>query len=230
MSKQVFIILSVNQISVNILDKKKIIYNKIFDVQNNLSNNIQLEDNLKNIIEEQIISIEKIINSTVNNINIILDDPNNLVIKISTKKNYDFKQIHKDQIEYLIQDLNQQVLSNNKDQRILHIIVENYIIDGNESHEIPLQKKCENLVIETKFICAKKNLINFLDRILKNYQIKLNSIICANYAFTLAEVDKSNLFEGILKVVDGENQHEVHMSPKKPTKLGFFEKIFHLFS
>ena len=157
-------------------------------------------------------------------------DPNNLKIEISTKKSYDLKQIQKDQIQYLIQDLKQQILTSNKDLKILHIIIENYIIDGNKIHEIPLQINCKNLIIEARFICVKKNLADFFYRIFKNYQIKLNSIICGNYALSLNENDKSNPLEGGLKVVNGENMKEVYILPKKPAKLGFFEKMFHLFS
>ncbi len=232
MSNEIFIILSEDKISVDVIDKEKkqSVHNVTYDLQNNLSDNIQLEDNLNIILKEQIINIEKKINSPVNNINLILHDPNNLQIKISTKKNYDLTQIQKDQIQYLIQDLKQQVLTSNKDLKILHIIVENYIIDGNKTPEIPLQINCENLIIEANFICAKKNLIDFFYRIFKNFQIKLNSIICGNYALSLNKIDKSNPVEGGLRVVNGENMGEVYILPKKPTKLGFFEKMFHLFS
>ena len=67
-------------------------------------------------------------------------------------------------------------------------------------------------------------------RIFKNYQIKLNSVICGNYALSLNEIDESNPLEGGLKVLNGENIKEVYILPKKPAKLGFFEKMFHLFS
>ena len=73
------------------------------------------------------------------------------------------------------------------------IIIENYIIDGNKIHKIPLQINCKNLIIEAKFICVKKNLADFFYRIFKNYQIKLNSVICGNYALSLNEIDKSNI-------------------------------------
>ena len=232
MRNEIFIILSENQISVSVFDKekKKSVHNKIYELKNNLSDNIQLENNLNRVLKEQIIIIEKKINYTLNNINLILCDPNNLKIEISIKKNYDLKHIQKDQIQYLIQDLKQQILTSNKDLKILHIIIENYIIDGNKIHEIPLQMNCKNLIIEAKFICVKKKLADFFYRIFKNYQIKLNSVICGNYASSLNEIDKSNLLEGGLKVVNGENMKEVYILPKKPTKLGFFEKIFHLFS
>ena len=32
------------------------------------------------------------------------------------------------------------------------------------------------------------------------------------------------------EVINGENMREVYILPKKPAKLGFFEKMFHLFS
>ena len=89
---------------------------------------------------------------------------------------------------------------------------------------------CKNLIIEAKFICVKKNLADFFHRIFKNYQIKLNSVICGIYALSLSEIDKSNPLEGGLKVLNGENMKEVYILPKKPAKLGFFEKMFHLFS
>ncbi len=232
MNNEIFITLSENQISVSVFDKekKKSVHNKMYELKNNLSNNIQLENNLNRVLKEQILNIEKKINYTVNNINLILCDPNNLKIQISTKKNYDLTKIQKDQIQYLIQDLKQQILTNNKDLKILHIIIENYIIDGNKIHEIPLQMKCKNLIIEANFICVKKNLLNIFYRIFKNYQIKLNSVICGNYALSLNEFDKSNPIEGALKVVNSENMKEAFILPKKPAKLGFFEKMFHLFS
>ena len=90
--------------------------------------------------------------------------------------------------------------------------------------------KRKNLIIEANFICVKKNLLNIFYRIFKNYQIKLNSVICGNYALSLSEMDKSNPLEGGLKILDGENIKEVYILPKKPAKLGFFEKMFHLFS
>ena len=59
MSNEIFIILSPNQISVDVFDKEKdkSIYNKIYKIENNLSDNIKLEDNLNRVLKEQIINI-----------------------------------------------------------------------------------------------------------------------------------------------------------------------------
>ena len=61
MSNEIFIILSEDKISVDVIDKEKkqSVHNVTYDLQNNLSDNIQLEDNLNIILKEQIINIEK---------------------------------------------------------------------------------------------------------------------------------------------------------------------------
>ena len=48
MRNEIFIILSENQISVSVFDKekKKSVHNMIYELKNNLSDNIQLENNL----------------------------------------------------------------------------------------------------------------------------------------------------------------------------------------
>ena len=64
MSNEIFIILSPNQISVDVFDKekKKSVHNNIYELKNNLSDNIQLENNLSRVLKEQIIIIKKKIN------------------------------------------------------------------------------------------------------------------------------------------------------------------------
>ena len=232
MNNEIFITVSINQISLVVynLEEKKEIYKKFYKLNNTLSKNNKLQENLNNILNEQIINIEKIINSSINNINFILDDLNNFTIKVSTKKNYDNKQIKKSEIEYIIQDLKQQILINNKDIKILHIIIDNYLVDGKFTETVPLHKKCDNLVVEANFICSKKDFIIFLEKVFKKYQINLKSITCARYASSLLVSDEQNLINGGLRVISGINLNEVHISPKKPTKLGFFEKIFHFFN
>ena len=61
MSNEIFIILSPNQISVDVFDKEKekSVHNKTYKIKNNLSDNTQLEDNLNKVLKEQVINIEK---------------------------------------------------------------------------------------------------------------------------------------------------------------------------
>ena len=232
MNSEIFFNLSNEQISIIIFDKdsKKEISNKIFNLSNLSTNNMSIEDGINHVLKNQIIYIEEIINTSINSINLMLEEKNSLSIKASVKKDYDKNPIQKNQIEYLIQDLKQQILKNNSDLKILHIIVDNFIVDEQHFDVIPLEKKCNELVIEVRFICCKKNHIDFLKNIFKKYQINFKRIICTKYAKSLVVSDPYNILEAGLRVVNGFNSKEVIVFPKKPSKLGFFERIFHLFS
>ena len=66
---------------------------------------------------------------------------------------------------------------------------------------------------------------------MKNHQIEIDKIICTNYAKSLLENDfVDNLAEAGLRVLDGFNTKEVDINVKKMNKVGFFEKLFHIFS
>ena len=160
----------------------------------------------------------------------MIDNPETLSIYASVKKNYDHKKIQKNQIEYLIQDLKQQILRNNSDIKIGHIIVEYYFVDGEIYNKLPIGEACKDLVIQTRFICFSKNFTDSLENLFSNYQIDINKIICTNYAKSLLEDDLNNLAEAGLRVIEGFNTNEVLVNPKKLTKVGVFEKLFHIFS
>ena len=89
----------------------------------------------------------------------MIDNPETLSIYASVKKNYDHKKIQKNQIEYLIQDLKQQILRNNSNIKIGHIIVEYYFVDGEIYNKLPIGEACKDLVIQTRFICFLKILL-----------------------------------------------------------------------
>ena len=109
MNSEIFFNLSNEQISIIIFDKdsKKQISNKIFNFSDLSTNNMSIEDGINHVLKNQIIYIEEIINTSINSINLMLEEKNSLSIKASVKKDYDKNPIQKNQIEYLIQDLKQ---------------------------------------------------------------------------------------------------------------------------
>ena len=227
-----FLNLSSNKINAILIDKegKNKIFNKDFDFENNFNDTKGIINNLNNILKNLIIEIEKKINNPINKINLMIDNPETLSIYTSIKKNFDNKKIHKNQIEYLIEDLKQQILKNSLDIKIGHILVEYYFLDGEMYNKLPIGKVCKDLVIQTRFICFSKIFINSLEDLFFNYQIDINKIICTNYAKSLLQSDLNNLADAGLRVVEGFNTNEVVINSKKMTKVGFFEKLFHIFS
>ena len=229
---EIFLNLNQNEINTILIDKEKKsqIFNKDFNINNNFSDTKKIIDNLNQILKSLIIELEKKISKPISKINLMIDNPETLSIYASVKKNYDHKKIQKNQIEYLIQDLKQQILRNNSDIKIGHIIVEYYFVDGEIYNKLPIGEACKDLVIQTRFICFSKNFTDSLENLFSNYQIDINKIICTNYAKSLLEGDLNNLAEAGLRVIEGFNTNEVLVNPKKLTKVGFFEKLFHIFS
>ena len=229
---EIFLNLNQNEINTILIDKenKNEIFNKDFDFYNDFNDTKKIINNLNKILKSLIIELEKKISKPISKINLMIDNPETLSIYASVKKNYDHKKIQKNQIEYLIQDLKQQILRNNSNIKIGHIIVEYYFVDGEIYNKLPIGEACKDLVIQTRFICFSKNFTDSLENLFSNYQIDINKIICTNYAKSLLEDDLNNLAEAGLRVIEGFNTNEVLVNPKKLTKVGFFEKLFHIFS
>ena len=228
-----FLNLSPNKINTILIDKgsKNKIFNKDFDFENNFNDTKVVINNLNKILKNLIIEVEKKIRNPINTINLMIDNPETLSIYTSVKKNFDNKKILKSQIEYLIEDLKQQILKNSSDIKIGHILVEYYFLDGEMYNKLPIGETCKDLVIQTRFICFSKVFTDSLEDLFFNYQIDINKIICTNYARSLLENDfMDNLAEAGLRVVDGFNTNEVDINSKKTIKEGFFEKLFHIFS
>ena len=228
-----FLNLAPNKINAILIDKrnKNKIFNKDFDFENNFNDAKVVINNLNKILKNLIIEVEKKINNPINMVNLMIDNPETLSIYISVKKNFDNKKIYKNQIEYLIEDLKQQILKNSSDIKIGHILVEYYFLDGEMYNKLPIGETCKDLVIQTRFICFSKVYTDSLEDLFFNYQIDINKIICTNYAKSLLENDLiDNFGEAGLRVVDGFNTKEVDLNSKKMIKVGFFEKLFHIFS
>ena len=65
---------------------------------------------------------------------------------------------------------------------------------------------------------------------LVNIKCLINKVICTNYAKTLIVTEFDNLSKAGLNILKGSNLNEIGVIPKKIKKIGFFEKLFHIFS
>ena len=131
---------------------------------------------------------------------------------------------------YLIQDAKQQLLRSNHDLRIIHIIVENYILDDVKHNFLPINQKCKKFSIDIKFICFPKDLKKNFEDLFSKHQININKFISLNYLneFNFINIDKNNCERG-RDIIKGINKQEVVLVPKELKKKGFFERLFHLF-
>ena len=185
---------------------------------------------LGKLIEENIIKIEKSTKEYIRDIYLIVQTPQSISLKLSVTKNNEGNKITKEDAMYLVQDAKQQILKTNKEFGILHIIVENYVLDDIQHKLLPIDQNCNKFSIDVKFICFPKDLLKNFENLFLKQQIFINRFICFNYIKTFNLVDnKKSICELGKDLVSGTNKQEVVLIPKKLKKKGFFEKLFHFF-
>ncbi len=217
----IFIISTING---NILLTKNFNFDKLAE------SNLLIIEKINNILKKLILEIEKQINISVSKVNLMVEQEDCHNINLSIKSNFENKSINKKNVEYLIQDLRQQLLTNNPDKKFIHILVKKCLMDEEEYNIIPIGKKCKNFIIELSFIYLPKNLLTELEKIFNEHQILINKVMCTNYAKTLMVSEFDNLSKAGLNILKGTNLNEVGLITKKSKKIGFFEKLFHILS
>jgi hypothetical protein len=199
---------------------------KLLDDHNEDSNLKKLD----NFLAKNILKIEKILKNFVKDIYIILDDKEFLPIEISIKKDHNGNSISQ---ENLINPLN--VLKNLcqfsfKDKKIIHMLIENYQIDGKDYSFLPENLKCNNFSLDIKFICLSKNLIEHYESVLKRYHILVNQILNAEYIEQFQDQQNPNIYSTASRIISGFNNNEISLVNKTLKSKGFFEKFFDFFN
>ena len=185
---------------------------------------------IKKTIEELTFETEKIIDSFLNDIYLMIDLPGLKKINLSLMKDHEGNKIEIKDIQYLVQDARQQILSFNNDKEIIHIIIKSYNLDNIRYKNLPKEINCKKFSLDIEFICLSKKLISKLDDLFNNNTISIKKIISTEYVknFYNIAIDQ-NICETGYKLVAGLNKQEVVIIPKKVQIKGFFERFFYLF-
>ena len=216
------LILSVNRKT----DFKLIYKDELFFENNNYLN----FDKLTFFLNENIFKVEKILESFIEKINIIVETKDFLNLQISIKK-YDYNEnINSNVILYLIKSARSQCEKTIKNRKIIHILIDNYYIDDTHFAKLPLNQKCKNFSLDISFICLPDELIKQIVKTLKKFQISINRILSATYIDKFANDRDTNFFKMASKIIGGYNENEIKLINKTLKNKGFFEKFFDLFN
>ena len=222
------------------IDKKKIVisainkktFKTIYLEQIFLENNFD-DKSLKKLdyfLEKNIFKIEKILKDFIKSIYIILDNTKLLSIQISSKKQNNANPINLETLSHPLNNLKDLCQSNFQDQKIVHMIIENYLVDEKKYDFLPENLKCNNFSLNLKFICLSKNFLADLEKTLKKYHITINKVLSANYIENFIDKKAANIFTTASRIKSGLNSNEVLLVPKTFKNKGFFEKFFNFFS
>ena len=203
--------------------------NNLYDKEINFekTNFINYSD-LKKFLDDNIFRIEKLLGKFVENIFIIIDYPSILNIQIGIKqKNYEPSK-SKTYLQSSITNAKDLFKENYPDEKIIHIIIKNYMIDGKNYSYLQDNLKCEQLNLEIQFKSISNEIIYSLNKVLKNYQINIIKYADGDYVKNFFNNDLE-ISKMTFDILNGCNENEVMVIQKNTKKSGFFEKFFNLF-
>ena len=193
-----------------------------------------LDDNLNltiltKFILEKVKDFEKDVGNFIEKVNVITDAKYNQ-FSLSLKNKHNSNKIKETDVIRLISDAKQLIIRNNKNCFILHILVDQYIIDGKEYFEFPENLGFKELIVDVSFITINNSTVKMLNRILKNCNIEVQKIISHQYSSRFADKKDSNPCIAAKRVIDGINPLEVKIYNLRAKTQGLFEKMFNFLS
>ena len=224
------LIISYRKFEIFLLDIKnhKNIYQEEFkfrDVSEKLNSNL-----LNKFLENNIFKIEKLAGNFVNNINIVIENKSILTSNISIKKKNYTGEITSVILESMLTDVKDLFKENYNQYKLMHMIIDKYIIDGVSYSSLQDQISNDEICLEIKLISVPNLLILEIEKILKKYQIQVNNFLDKGYVKDFSLDKQLDISQMAHNLKNGMNDKEVLITSKSPKKLSFFEKFFQLFS
>ena len=227
---EVYLSISKKKFGIYLLDKinLKNIYNEEINIENN--SNLIDYNILNTFLDKNIFKIEKLIGYFLKNIFLIIENNQILNFSIGIKKiNYGEK-INKGYLESSLAELKDLFKENYQNNKIIHFIINRYLIDGIDYNSFDKEIDGDNICVEVNFISAPNILIKEISNVLEKYQIKIDRLFEMRYIKNFFEEGSLDLSIIAFKIQSGHNQNEIALVPKTIKKTGFFEKFFQLFS
>ena len=224
-----YLFLNHQKIIISVYDKqssKKLYYNEKINIDRKKDFKFEIVDNF---LEKNIFEIETKLKNFVEHINLIVADVDFLTIQISVKKNNYGKKVSKDDLIYLLHEAKDQCKETISDRRIIHMLIDNYLIDEENYSFLPLDQKSNFFSLDIRFICLSKNYIKEVEKVLKKYQISIKNILEADYIRRFQKKNQNDLFQIATRIIGGYNHNEVLIVPKESKNKGFFERFFNFF-
>ena len=168
----------------------------IFKISNNnveiLSTSITPSDGFHNDIVVNLSKASSAIRACISNaekkakiplkkINVVIEQPDFLCTKFSKHKKINGSKILKDDIEFLLKEAKKQLVLNDKKHSIIHIFNHNYIVDGKNFAEEPIDVYADSLTHELTFITIPKNNLKNINQVFINCDIEIERLISRTF-------------------------------------------------
>ena len=217
---EVYMSISNKKLGIYLFDKKNL--KNIYKQELDLKNDTHLIDYslLNDFLDKNIFKIEKLIGNFLKSIIVIIE--NNQILNFSIgikKKNYGEK-INKHYLESTLTELKDLFKENYQNNKIMHLIVNTYLIDGVNFTSFDQEIDGDYICVEVNFISISNTLIKEISNVLEKYQIKIGHLLEKKYIKSLFEGENLDLSLIAFKMQSGHNKNEIALVPKSLKKKG----------
>ena len=205
---------------IGVFDKtSKNIYSSIIKLNSSFENS-GLEKSLNILIRDA----EKNLSTHIDNVVVLYDSKNYYSLDISIKKIFDHAVSIKKLYTSLLEEASFIVSQNNFNDQIIHLIVNNIIVDENKELDgISDDIKVKSLILEIKFIFFSKVLIKKISNLFNKNNLKISSLYCSSYVKTFIYRENFNK-ENFLAFLDIGYERSSSLIFNK-NKLEYFKSI-----
>ena len=230
LSFEAYLNISQKKFGIYLLDKKNL--KNIYKEELLIENNSDLIDYilLNSFLDKNIFKIEKLVGNFLKSIVVIIENKQILNVSIGIKKKYYGEKINQHYLENSLAELKNLFKQNYQNKKIMHFIINKYLIDGINYTVFDKEIDGEEMCVEVNFISISNILIKEISDILEKYQIRINCLFEKKYIKNFFKEENLDLSLIAFKIQSGHNHNEIVLAPKSLKKRGFFEKFFQLFS
>ena len=224
---ETFLYISKNKYQIFVYDKNNL--KNLYEAELKINDDINL-DFLSKFLDENIYKIEKMVSSFVRDIILIIDYDKIFNTNISIKKKNYKKYIDQKYLENNLKEVKDIFKESYQDQIIMHMVIVNK--DSNEN-DFLLNNPDTNedySYLEVNFISISNSFTLIFDKLLENHQIKIRKYMSCSYIKSFLRENETELSVMANKLNSGLNKNEVKLVSKNEENIGFFEKLFKLFS
>ena len=204
------------------------LYQREIKIKNNHSS-IDLNI-LSKFLENNVFRIEKLIGKFLNNISLIINSKEIMEIQIGIKKKTYQDKINKNFLDTLLIDIKDLFKESYQREKVLHMIINRYLVDGISFSSFDDNLKGNDLCVELKFSLISLEFVSKISKVLQKFQIKITKYLDQEYIEFFFKNEDIKLCEMAYKIENGFNENEIKIIPKNIKNIGFFEKFFQLFS
>ncbi len=222
--------ISQNKFEIYLFDTKsyRYLYEREIKIENEFTSiNLNI---LSKFLEENVFNIEKLIGKFLNNICLIINSKEIVEINVGVKKKNYGDKINKNFLDTLIIDVKDLLKKSYQNEKLLHMIINRYLVDGISYPSLKNNLKGNDFCIELKFSFISSNFISDISKVLEKYHIKINGYLDREYVEVFFKDENMKICEMAYKIENGYNEDEIKLIPKSTKNFGFFEKFFQLFS